>query len=136
MVISNKRRQMMTAIVAVFSLMIAYLANVSGRYMGFYMCHSDANTGQQLVICENSFPTIDIVREELTLSHEEDSTYSQESHGKDILNKNLRIHFTVSLLTNMLTFSWFGILPVSELTTTCSQRSIIEYIHHKDGQKS
>lgn len=136
MVISNKRRQMMTAIVAVFSLMIAYLANVPGRDMGFYMCHSDANTGRQLVICENSFPTIDIVREELTLSHEEDSTYSQEGHGKDILNKNLRIHFTVSLLTNMLTFSWFGILPVSELTTTCSQRSIIEYIHHKDGQKS
>lgn len=136
MVYISKRKQILIAVFAVFSLVLTYFATVSCTDMGFDADYGDTASNQRVILQANVLPTIDMAKEELTITLEKESSYHGGGYRNSLSDKNVRILFMINLLRNMVLFSWIGVFSFSEMTATRSQKSIIQYIHHKDGKKS
>lgn len=131
--IKNNHFRRFLSIVAAFTLLFIFFVNVPR--VDEYKKYVRNGANQQSCISEANIELVEIVCNDETLSAESQGIL-HNNYRTSISIKNLRTILMVCVQICMLLFVQFRILWVSENTTTRSQKSIIQYVHNKDGQKS
>ena len=131
-----KAKQVLHFIV-VITMLLVFLANFSDLNGQEY---SVAVSGQgQMDICAENSIFSEVVHHQESLGTKAQSLFSGRSLKhvpKHVLSlKNLRMILLACLQTCLFAFVQFRILWVSEKATTRSQKTILQFIHKKDGQK-
>ena len=131
-----KAKQVLHFIV-VITMLLVFLANFSD--LNRYEVYIGLGEQEQMNLCAGDSTFSEVVYNQESLGSKAQSLFSGcslKQVSKHVLSlKNLRMILLVCLQTCLFAFMQFRIFWVSEKATTRSQKSILQFIHKKDGQK-
>ena len=131
-----KAKQVLHFIV-VITMLLVFLANFSD--LNRYEVYIGLGEQEQMNLCAENSIFSEVVHHQESLGTKAQSLFSGRSLKhvpKHVLSlKNLRMILLACLQTCLFAFVQFRIFGVSEKATTRSQKTILQFIHKKDGQK-